>query len=55
MPDGLPSPSYLRARADALRPILKNTLDPGYARQLILWIRDLEARAAELEGRKQAS
>jgi hypothetical protein len=51
MADRLPSPIYLRARADALRQVLKNTLDPIFARQVLVWIDDLEARAAELDER----
>jgi hypothetical protein len=47
----LPSPGYLRARAEALRGVLNQATDQSYLGELKAAIDDLETRAAEIEVR----
>jgi hypothetical protein len=47
----LPSPGYLRARAEALRGVLNQATDESHVGQLKAAINDLETRAAEIEDR----
>jgi hypothetical protein len=49
----LPSPGYLRARAEALRGVLDHATDESYVGQLRAVIDDLETRAAEIEDRAE--
>ena len=49
----LPSPGYLRARAEALRGVLNQATDESYVGQLKAAIDDLETRAAEIEDRAE--
>jgi hypothetical protein len=47
----LPSPGYLRARAEALRGVLNEATDECHVGQLKAAIDDLETRATEIEDR----
>jgi hypothetical protein len=49
----MPSPGYLRARAEALRGVLNHTSDQSYVGELKAVIDDLETRAAEIEDRSE--